>query len=60
MENELQNKINGALWSICENLRTNLPIYNYSDYILTMLFIKFISDTYKDKKEELIKKYNRR
>ncbi len=60
MENELQNKINGTLWNICENLRMNFPIYNYNDYILTMLFIKFISDIYKDKQAELMKKYNRR
>ena len=28
----------------------------YKDYILTMLFIKYISDVWKDKKEEYSKK----
>lgn len=60
MENEIQNKINAELWNICENLKTNFSIYNYNDYVLTMLFIKFISDMYKDKEEQLLKKYNRR
>ena len=55
---ELQDKINGTLWSACDTLRGSVPAENYKDYILTMLFVKFVSDTYKEKKEELLKKYN--
>ncbi len=55
---ELQDKINGTLWAACDTLRGSVPAENYKDYILTMLFVKFVSDTYKEKKEELTKKYN--
>lgn len=55
---ELQDKINGTLWAACDTLRGSVPAENYKDYILTMLFVKFVSDTYKEKKEELAKKYN--
>ena len=30
----------------------------YKDYILTMLFIKYVSDVYKDKYDEYLEKYN--
>lgn len=55
---ELQDKINGTLWAACDTLRGSVPSENYKEYILTMLFVKFVSDTYKEKKEELINKYN--
>ncbi len=55
---ELQDKINGTLWAACDTLRGSVPAENYKEYILAMLFVKFVSDTYKEKKEELIKRYN--
>ena len=51
-EKQLQDKINGTIWSACDTLRTSIPGGNYKDYALTMLFVKYLSDTYKSEKEK--------
>ena len=50
---ELQDKINGTIWSACDTLRSSIPGGNYKDYALVMLFVKYLSDTYKEEKEKL-------
>ena len=57
-EKQLQDKINGTIWSACDTLRSSIPGGNYKDYALTMLFVKYLSDTYKSEKEKAEKKYN--
>ena len=56
-EKQLQNKINGTIWSACDTLRSSIPGGNYKDYALVMLFLKYLSDTYKEEKEKAEKKY---
>lgn len=51
-EKQLQDKINGTIWSACDTLRTSIPGANYKDYALVMLFVKYLSDTYKEEKEK--------
>ncbi|HCA42423.1 MAG TPA: type I restriction-modification system subunit M [Bacteroidetes bacterium] len=53
-----QNKINDAVWKACDTFRGSIDPSIYKDYILTMLFIKCLSDTYDDKYENYLKKYN--
>lgn len=55
---ELQNKINATLWSACDTLRGAVPGANYKDYVLVMLFVKYMSDTYKGHKEKAMQKFN--
>ena len=57
-DKQLQDKINGTIWSACDTLRTSIPGGNYKDYALTMLFVKYLSDTYKSEKEKAEAKYN--
>lgn len=57
-EKQLQDKINGTIWSACDTLRSSIPGGNYKDYALTMLFVKYLSDTYKSEKEKAEQKYN--
>jgi len=54
---EIQNQINSKLWSCCDVFRGNISANVYKDYILVMLFIKYLSDIYESKEEVLIKKY---
>lgn len=49
---QLQDKINGTIWSACDTLRSSIPGGNYKDYALVMLFVKYLSDTYKEEKEK--------
>ncbi len=53
-----QETINKQVWKACDTFRGTLDAGQYKDYILTMLFVKYISDVNAEKKEEYSKKYN--
>ena len=53
-----QNEINSVVWRACDTFRGAVDPYEYKNYILTMLFIKYISDLWLDKRAEYDKKYN--
>jgi len=52
-----QDEINGILWKACDSFRGTVDAVNYKDYILVMLFIKFISDTWQDHYDQYKKEY---
>jgi type I restriction enzyme M protein len=45
------------VWQACDTFRGVIDPAQYKDYILTMLFVKYLSDVHKSKKSELEKKY---
>ena len=59
MKNKLtQTEINNTVWKACDTFRGTIDAGQYKDYILTMLFLKYISDVNQEKREEYDKKYN--
>jgi type I restriction enzyme M protein len=52
-----QEQINAAAWKACDTFRGAVDPTQYKDYILVMLFLKYISDTHKAHRAELIEKY---
>ncbi|QBK13304.1 type I restriction-modification system subunit M [Thermoactinomyces vulgaris] len=52
-----QEKVNSVLWQAADTFRGKIDSSTYKDYILTMLFIKYLSDTYKENLEEYKKRY---
>ncbi|MDD2445950.1 MAG: type I restriction-modification system subunit M [Clostridia bacterium] len=50
--------IETVLWDACGTFRGKIDSSKYKDYILTMLFVKYISDVIKEKEAELMAKYN--
>lgn len=52
-----QKDINNAAWSACDTFRGVVDPAQYKDYILVMLFLKYISDVWQDHYEEYQKKY---
>ena len=50
-------EINNIVWKACDSFRGTLDSSEYKDYILTMLFIKYLSDLQKDRLKELEIKY---
>ena len=52
-----QKDINNAAWSACDTFRGAVDPAQYKDYILVMLFLKYISDVWKDHYEEYRKQY---
>ncbi len=52
-----QKEINDILFKACDTFRGILNASQYKDYILTMLFVKYISDVYRERYEELEEQY---
>lgn len=53
-----QKDINDAVWKACDTFRGSIDPSIYKDYVLTMLFIKYLSDVHDDKYEAYLLKYN--
>jgi len=52
-----QTDINHIVWKACDTFRGIIDPSQYKDYILTMLFLKYVSDVYKSKYADYLKKY---
>lgn len=52
-----QEEINDTLWRACDTFRGTLDPSQYKDYLLVMLFLKYVSDVWTDKREDLARKY---
>lgn len=52
-----QQQINQAAWSACDTFRGVIDAANYKDYILVMLFLKYISDVWNDHLTQYRKRY---
>ena len=49
--------IETVLWKACDSFRGKIDSSRYKDYILSMLFVKYLSDVSKERREEYIKQY---
>ena len=54
-----QDEINNIVWKACDTFRGVVDPSEYKNYILVFLFIKYISDVWKDKYEELKKEFGK-
>lgn len=52
-----QADINRIVWKACDTFRGVIDPSQYKDYILTMLFLKYVSDVHKSKFHEYLQKY---
>jgi len=52
-----QQDINNIVWKACDTFRGVIDPAQYKDYLLTMLFIKYVSDVWKDKRQQYSEKY---
>jgi type I restriction enzyme M protein len=50
--------INRVVWQACDTFRGVIDPSQYKDYILVMLFLKYVSDTYTERYDEYLKSYN--
>lgn len=59
MSNKVSQKdINNTVWKACDTFRGTIDPSQYKDYILTMLFLKYVTDVYIEKREEYARKYD--
>ncbi len=52
-----QKEINNIVWKACDTFRGTIDATQYKDYILTMLFLKYLTDVWKDKRAAYDQKY---
>ena len=43
-----------SLWQSCDELRGGMDASQYKDYVLVLLFVKYVSDKYAGKKDAMI------
>ena len=53
-----KQNIEKVLWNACDSFRGKIDSSRYKDYILSMLFVKYLSDVYAETKEKYIQQYN--
>ena len=53
-----QSQINDVAWRACDTFRGVLDPADYKNYILVMVFLKYISDVWNDHRERYLKEYN--
>ncbi len=49
-----KSELYSSLWASCDELRGGMDASQYKDYVLTMLFVKYVSDKYGNKDNSLI------
>ncbi|WP_370335340.1 type I restriction-modification system subunit M [Parvularcula marina] len=52
-----QDEINKAVWAACDTFRGTVSADIYKDYVLTMLFLKYISDVWQDHYDKYKEEY---
>src|SRR5690625_7600881 len=57
MKKTTQVKINRVLWEAADSFRGTIDSSTYKDYILVMLFVKYISDVHREKLDVYTKRY---
>lgn len=53
-----RNDIEHVLWKACDSFRGKIDSSRYKDYILSMLFVKYLGDSAKEKREKYMEQYN--
>src|SRR5579862_9404673 len=49
-----KSELYSSLWASCDELRGSMDASQYKDYILTLLFMKYVSDKYAGKSDPVI------
>jgi len=52
-----QDSINAAVWTACDTFRGTVDSSIYKDYVLAMLFLKYVSDVWQDHYDNYKKQY---
>lgn len=53
-----RKNIENTLWKACDSFRGKIDSSRYKDYILSMLFVKYLSDLNKERRAEYARQYN--
>lgn len=49
-----KSELYSSLWASCDELRGGMDASQYKDYVLALLFVKYVSDKYAGQKDALL------
>ena len=49
-----KSELYSSLWQSCDELRGGMDASQYKDYVLTLLFVKYVSDKYAGQKDPML------
>ncbi|HHT9136982.1 MAG TPA: N-6 DNA methylase [Candidatus Wunengus sp. YC60] len=49
-----KSQLYSSIWASCDELRGGMDASQYKDYVLVLLFVKYVSDKYSGKKDALV------
>ena len=49
-----KSELYSSLWASCDELRGGMDASQYKDYVLVLLFVKYVSDKYAGQKDALL------
>ncbi len=49
-----KSELYSSLWKSCDELRGGMDASKYKDYVLVLLFVKYVSDKYAGQKDALL------
>ncbi|WHN65636.1 type I restriction-modification system subunit M N-terminal domain-containing protein [Cysteiniphilum sp. QT6929] len=52
-EQEFLNALDEKLWAAADKLRNNLDAANYKHVVLGLIFLKYVSDAFEERQQEL-------
>ena len=55
-----QKDINAAAWAACDTFRGVMDASLYKDYILVLLFVKYISDVWQSHRDDYEKQFGKK
>lgn len=58
-EQEFLKSLDSKLWNAADKLRANLDAANYKHIVLGLIFLKYVSDAFEERQEELLELFQR-
>ena len=49
-----KSQLYSSIWQACDELRGGMDASQYKDYVLVLLFVRYVTDKYKDKSDSLV------
>jgi type I restriction enzyme M protein len=49
-----KSQLYSSIWQGCDELRGGMDASQYKDYVLVLLFVRYVSDKYADQKNALV------
>jgi type I restriction enzyme M protein len=59
IEQQFLNELDAKLWKAADKLRSNLDAANYKHVVLGLIFLKYVSDAFEERQQELIELFQK-